>query len=155
MSVLVNDVSAGSEVGKTEVPPPLSPISVAMQDDQLQQRWIANRVKREAEVRTVQFDGETTIGFITGLDTGSIQMSETRYLDEDGVMIEHKRPKSVLVPRAGTKLEETGKKLQDYPYPVKSAIRGWAYAFRQTCLFELKRAQYDSDEEEEPEDQAS
>lgn len=104
-------------------------VVVSMPNQQIMERWIARRVLYENEVCVEKSTGEVIKGFVTGLDSGVIQISTS----SDG------KPRSILISRNQiVSYESTGKKLLHFDREFADKIRGFAFALKQVAEDELK-----------------
>lgn len=109
-------------------------IEVGLDDDQIMQRYLARRIFREVEFRVVQNDGTDTVGYVTGFDRRCIQVSTSpAHLADE--------PRSVLIFwSAVSRIEETGKRIDDLEHEHRSRIRSYSYALRSQCETMLNRS---------------
>lgn len=101
-------------------------IDIGLASDQIMQRYLVRRIYREVEFRVKESDGTETIGYITGFDTRCLQMSTAPAHDAD-------EPHSVLIFWPISKIEETGRRLDDLEHEHKSKIRSYSHALRSQC----------------------
>jgi hypothetical protein len=101
-------------------------IDIGLASDQIMQRYLVRRIYREVEFRVKESDGTETVGYITGFDTRCLQMSTAPAHDAD-------EPHSVLIFWPISKIEETGRRLDDLEHEHKSKIRSYSHALRSQC----------------------
>lgn len=101
-------------------------IDVGLRADQIMQRYLVRRIFREIEFQVKESDGTTTIGYITGFDDRCLQMSTAPAHEAD-------EPRSVLIFWPISRIEETGRRLDDLEHEHKSKIRSYSHALRLQC----------------------
>lgn len=122
MTVALAQCTAGDEY----MPSSGDDIDIGLKNDQIMQRYLVRRIFKESEFIVKEFDGDTTTGFITGLDDRCIQMSTTPRHEAD-------EPLSVLIFWPIRKISETGRKLDALEHEHRSNIRRWSHALRAQC----------------------
>lgn len=101
-------------------------IDVGLGHDQIMQRYLVRRIFREVEFRVKESDGTVTVGYITGFDDRCVQLSTAPEFDGD-------EPRSVLIFWPVSRIEETGRRLEDLEHEHRSKIRSYSHALRSQC----------------------
>lgn len=101
-------------------------VDIGLKNDQIMQRYLVRRIHREIEFRVKEFDGEETVGYITGFDDKCLQISTTPRHDADDIH-------SVLIFWPIRRIEETGGKVDDLAPEHKVKIRSYSHALRAQC----------------------
>lgn len=109
-------------------------INIGLPDDQILQRYLVRRIFREIEFRVREVDGTETVGYITGLDDKCLQMSTSPVHAAD-------EPRSVLIFWPVSRIEETGRRLDDLEHDHRSKIRSYSHALRSQCQIVLNSRQ--------------
>lgn len=101
-------------------------IDVGLGRDQIMQRYLVRRIFREVEFKVKESDGTVTVGYITGFDDRCVQLSTAPEFDGD-------EPRSVLIFWPVSRIEETGRRLEDLEHEHRSKIRSYSHALRAQC----------------------
>lgn len=101
-------------------------VDIGLKNDQIMQRYLVRRIYREVEFRVREFDGQDTVGYITGFDDKCLQLSTTPANAAD-------EPHSVLIFWPIRRIEETGGKIDDLEPDHRSKIRSYSHALRAQC----------------------
>ena len=101
-------------------------IDVGLGHDQIMQRYLVRRIFREVEFKVKESDGTVTVGYITGFDNRCVQLSTAPEFDGD-------EPRSVLIFWPVSRIEETGRRLEDLDHEHRSKIRSYSHALRAQC----------------------
>ena len=107
-----------------------STIDVSLPEDEIMQRYLVRRIFREIEFRVKESDGTEIVGYITGFDSRCLQMSTTPAHAAD-------EPRSVLIFWPVSRIEETGRRLEDLEHEHRSKIRSYSHALRSQCEMAL------------------
>lgn len=107
-------------------------IDVGLGRDQIMQRYLVRRIFREVEFKVKESDGTATVGYITGFDDRCVQLSTAPEFDGD-------EPRSVLIFWPVSRIEETGRRLEDLDHEHRSKIRSYSHALRAQCESVLTR----------------
>lgn len=125
-------VAARQWAGDDEVSRPGGDIDIGLHSDQIMQRYLVRRIFREVEFRVKETDGTLTVGYITGFDDKCIQMSTSPAHEAD-------EPQSVLIFWPVSRVEETGRRLEDLEHEHRSKIRSYSHALKSQCESVLKQ----------------
>lgn len=101
-------------------------IDIGLHSDQIMQRYLVRRIFREIEFRVKESDGTVTVGYVTGFDDRCLQMSTAPVHAAD-------EPRSVLIFWPVSRIEETGRRLDDLEHEHRSKIRSYSHALRSQC----------------------
>lgn len=116
----------GLQCSEDSVGLPGGEIDVGLGRDQIMQRYLVRRIFREVEFRVKESDGTVTVGYITGFDERCVQLSTAPEFDGD-------EPRSVLIFWPVSRIEETGRRLEDLDHEHRSKIRSYSHALRAQC----------------------
>lgn len=101
-------------------------IEVGLPDDQIMQKFLIRRIYNEFELRVVEADGSSHVGFITGFDTRCLQLSTTPANESD-------EPRAVLIFWPVRRIEETGSRIDCLIPEHRKKIRSYTHAIRNEC----------------------
>jgi hypothetical protein len=107
-------------------------IDVGLKDDQIMQRYLIRRIFHEFELRIVETDGTTHVGFITGFDDRCLQISTTPAHEAE-------EPKAMLIFWPVRRIEETGSRIDCLAPDHRKKIRSYGHALRAQCEAVLNR----------------
>lgn len=105
-------------------------VDVALDSDQILQKYLSRRIAYERELRVLLSTGEEVDGFITGFDKdGWIQLSTAEEKCRDLLI----KGDSVVL------IEETGKSLRDMSIMTQARIRDYSYTLKKVCEQSIRR----------------
>jgi hypothetical protein len=101
-------------------------VSIGLAGNQIMQRFLVRKIYAERELRLVEIDGTSHLGFVTGFDETCIQISTTPLLPAD-------EPHSVLLFWPLRRIEETGSGLDSLDDEHRQLIRKTTSVLRSQC----------------------
>jgi hypothetical protein len=101
-------------------------IEIGLPRDQIMQKYLVRRIFREVEFRVTESTGDVVVGYITGFDDRCLQMSTSPAHVGD-------EPRSVLIFWPVSRIEETGRRVDDLDHEHRSKIRSYSHALKLQC----------------------